>query len=141
MPRLSRDSLSAIWIAIATVGLVAAIVGRVYWRSVGSAKKAERLAARAQPVLDALVAAESGYKEQHGTFWRDEHQELRPEMTKQALGVDLARAPEYRFAIAPPDLTADPTLRVGATGTGEAEGIVIECVYDAIARTKSCARR
>lgn len=137
----SRAALSSILIAVAGVVIVAAIVAPPYLRARYESRRTEEFAARAQPFLDALIEAERGYKERHGGFWRDQNETLSAEATKQALGVDLSTAPPaYRFAIYPPDLVADPTLRVAAKGTAEVEGIKIECVYDAIAHTKSCKR-
>ncbi|MGH7857090.1 MAG: hypothetical protein ACREQY_07120 [Candidatus Binatia bacterium] len=139
-PQGSRVSLSTILIIAGFVAIVVAIVAPMYLRTAYRSRKVDELAARAQPVLDALIEAERAYKEKHGTFWRDRHENLSAEATKEALGVDITAAPDYRLAVYPADLTADPTLRVAAKGIGEAQGIKIECVYDAIGRTKSCKR-
>lgn len=134
----SQAVLSSILIAVAGVVIVAAIILPPYWSSRRESRRVERFAARAQPILDALIEAERVYKERQGKFWRDQNEVLSAEAVKQALGVDLAAAADCRFAIYPPDLAADPTLRLAAKGTGEAEGISIECAYDAIAHTKTC---
>ena len=136
---VSRFSLSSVLIAAATLAVVAGILLPPYLRGVAEKRRSEAFAARAQPTLDALVEKEGPYKEQNGKFWRDQHETLSAEATKQALGVDLGAA-NCRFAIYPPDLEADPTLRVAAKGSGEWEGMTIECVYDSIAHTKSCKR-
>lgn len=134
----SRGWLTTLLILGGFLVIVGAIVGPIYWRAVYVSRRAETLAARARPVLDALIEAERGFKERNGKFWRDAKETLSAEATKNALAVDLTQAPGWEFAIYPPDLVADPTLRVAARGTGEAEGIVIECVYDSIAKTKHC---
>jgi len=137
---MSKTALTSILIAVATLALIAAIIAPPYLRSRAESRRGEEFAAHVQPVLDALIEAERGYKEREGKFWRDKSDTLSPEATKQALGVELAVSPAFHFAIYPPDLVADPTLRVAAKGSGEAEGMMIECVYDAIAHTKSCKR-
>jgi len=134
----SRAALTAVLIALSSIAVFAAILVPPYLRDRSESRRAEELTAGAQPVLDALITAEAAYKEREGKFWRDKNQTLSAEATKQALGVDLSSA--YRFMVDPPDLVADPTLRVTAKGVGEAEGFTIECVYDSIARTKSCKR-
>lgn len=136
----SRAALPAILITLATLAVVAAIIVPPYWRARNEKRRVDGFAARAQPVLDALIEAERAYKERTGKFWRDRSDTLSPEATKQALSVDVTSAPGCRFAVYPADLTADPTLRVAAKGTAESEGLAIECVYDAIAHTKSCAK-
>ncbi len=135
---MSKTALTSILIAAATLALIAAIIAPPYLRGRSERRRSEAFAARVQPVLDALIEAERAYKEREGKFWRDKSGTLSPEATKQALGVDLAVSPTFHFAIYPPDLEADPTLRVAAKGSGEGEGLMIECVYDAIAHTKSC---
>jgi hypothetical protein len=135
---MSRTALTSLLIAVATLVLIGAIVAPPYFRARSERRKSEAFAARVQPVLDALIEAERAYKERQGKFWRDQHDALSPEATKQALGVDLGNAPGYHFAVYPADLEADPTLRVAAKGTGENEGLLVECVYDAIQHTKSC---
>ena len=135
---MSKTALTSILIAAATLALIAAIIAPPYLRGRSERRRSEAFAARVQPVLDALIEAERAYKECEGKFWRDKSGTLSPEATKQALGVDLAVSPMFHFAIDPPDLEADPTLRVAAKGSGEGEGLMIECVYDAIAHTKSC---
>jgi hypothetical protein len=134
----SRTALTAILIGAATLLLVVAIVGLPYLQARNEKRRIDEFAARAQPVLDVLIDAERAYKERTGKFWRDQRDALSPDATKQALNVDVASTPDCRFEVYPADLAADPTLRVAAKGTGASEGIVIECVYDAIARTKSC---
>jgi len=89
-------------------------------------------------VLDAIITAEAAYKEREGKFWRDQEQAVSAEAAKQALGVDIAPAAGLRFAIAPPDLVADPTLRIEAVATGEGEEFTLACVYDSIEHSKSC---
>jgi len=134
----SRAALTAVLIALSSIAVFAAILVPPYLRDRSESRRAEELTAGAQPVLDALITAEAAYKEREGKFWRDKNQTLSAEATKQVLGVDLSAA--YRFMVDPPDLVADPTLRVTAKGVSEAEGFTIECVYDSIARTKSCKR-
>jgi Tfp pilus assembly protein PilE len=136
----SRLSLSSVLIAVATLALVAAILLPPYLRGVLAERRSAAFAAQAQPTLDALIEAERAYKEQKGKFWRDAHETLSPEATKQTLGVDLGGAPDCSFAIYPPDLEADPTLRIAAKASREGAGMAIECVYDSIAHTKSCKR-
>ena len=131
-------ALTAILIGAATLLLVAAIVGLPYLNARNEKRRTDEFAARARPVLDRLIDAERAYKERTGKFWRDQRDALSPEAAKQALNVDVASTPDCRFEVYPADLTADPTLRVAAKGTGASAGIVIECVYDAIAHTKSC---
>jgi type II secretory pathway pseudopilin PulG len=135
---MSKSALTSILIAVATLGLIAAIIAPPYLRGRSESRRAEAFTARVQPVLDALIEAERAYKEREGKFWRDKSDTLSPQATKQALGIDLAVSPVYHVAVYPADLVADPTLRVAAKGSGEAEGLMIECVYDAIAHTKSC---
>jgi hypothetical protein len=130
-------SLSSVLIAAATLAVVAGILLPPYLRSTAEKRRTDAFVARAQPTLDALIEAERVYKEQNGKFWRDQHETLSAEATKQTLKVDLG-APDCSFAVYPPDLEADPTLRVAAKGSGEAAGKTLECVYDSIARTKSC---
>jgi hypothetical protein len=130
--------LTAVLIGAATLLLVAAIVGLPYLHARNEKRRTDEFAARAQPVLDALIDAERAYKERTGKFWRHQRDALSPDATKQALNVDVGSTPDCRFEVYPADLAADPTLRVAAKGMGASEGIVIECVYDAIARTKSC---
>jgi len=137
---MSKTALTSILIAVATLVLIAAIIAPPYLRARSESRRGEAFKASVQPVLDGLIEAERVYKEREGKFWRDKSDTLSPEATKQALGVDLGVAPGFRFAVYPPDLMADPTLRVAAKGSGEAEGLMIECVYDAIAHTKSCKR-
>ena len=134
----SRTALSAILIALATLAVVAGIVAPGYLRARKEKSRVAAFTARAQPVLDALIEAERAYKERTGKFWRDRSDTLSADATKQALNVDVASAPGCRFAAYPPDLEADPTLRVAAKGTGEWEGIAIECAYDAIEHKKNC---
>jgi type II secretory pathway pseudopilin PulG len=135
---MSKSALTSILIAVATLGLIAAIIAPPYLRGRSESRRVEAFTARVQPVLDALIEAERAYKEREGKFWRDKSDTLSPQATKQALGIDLAVSPVYHVAVYPADLVADPTLRVAAKGSGEAEGLMIECVYDAIAHTKSC---
>jgi len=134
----SRTAPTAILIGAATLLLVAAIVGLPYLHARKEKGRIDEFAARAQPVLDALIDAERAYKERTGKFWRDQRDALSHDATKQALNVDVTSTPDCRFEVYPADLAADPTLRVAAKGTGGSDGIVIECVYDAIAHTKSC---
>jgi hypothetical protein len=134
----SRTALSAVLIAIATLVVVAGIVAPPYLRARNEQRRVDEFTARAQPVLDALIEAERAYKERTGKFWRDRSDTLSAEATKQALDVDVANTPDCRFAVYPPDLAADPTLRVAAKGTGQWEGIAIECAYDAIEKKKNC---
>jgi hypothetical protein len=134
----SRTALTAILIGGATLLLVAAIIGLPYLSARSENRRTVEFGARARPVLDRLIDAERAYKERTGKFWRDQRDALSPDATKQALNVDVASTPDCRFEVYPADLAADPTLRVAAKGTGPSEGIVIECVYDAIAHTKSC---
>jgi hypothetical protein len=136
--RGSRISLTSILIAVGTIAVVAAIILPPYLRSVFAERRKAEFEAHAQPVLDRLIEAERPYKEQHGKFWRGEHEVLADAETKQALGVDLSSAPQANFSIYPPDLEADPTLRVAAKGKGDKAGLTIECVYDSIAHTKTC---
>jgi hypothetical protein len=139
--RSFRTSITGVLIGVSTLALAAGIVGWFYWQTVHVGERATALAARADPVLDELIQAERGYRQKHGEFWRDEHQTLSAEATKQTLGVDLAKAPEYRFSIAPAELERDPTLHLVAKGIGDANGIVIECVFDTLQGVKSCKRR
>jgi hypothetical protein len=134
----SRTSLTAVLIAVATLSLVAALIAPGYLRTRSEKRRVEEFTARAQPVLDALIEAERGYKERTGKFWRDRSDTLSADATKEALNVDVAATSGVRFAVYPPDLAADPTVRVAAKGTGEWEGIGIECTYDAVGKTKSC---
>lgn len=134
----SRSALSAILIAIATLVVVVGILGPPYWRARNERRRLDAFAAAAQPVLDALIEAERAHKERTGKFWRDRSDTLSAEATKQALNLDVAATPGVRFAVYPADLEADPTLRVAAKGTGEWEGIAIECTYDSIDHTKNC---
>jgi Tfp pilus assembly protein PilE len=135
---MSRTALTSLLIAVATLALIAAIVAPSYLRARSERRRSEAFTTSVQPVLDALIEAERAYKEREGKFWRDHSDTLTPEATKQALGMDLPVAAGYHFAVYPADLAADPTLRVAAKGSGEAEGLMVECVYDAIAHTKSC---
>ncbi len=135
---MSRTALTSLLIAAATLVLIGAIIAPSYLRARSEKRRSEAFTARVQPVLDALIEAERTYKERQGKFWRDQRDALSPEATKQALGVDLGSTPGYRFEIYPADLAADPTLRVAAKGSGENEGLLMECVYDAIEHTKSC---
>jgi hypothetical protein len=130
--------LTAILIGAATLVLVAVIVGLPFLRARSEKRRTDEFVARAQPVLDRLIEAERAYKERTGKFWRDQRDVLTPDATRQALNVDVASTANCRFEVYPADLEADPTLRVAAKGTGVSKGIAIECVYDAIARTKSC---
>jgi len=123
-------------IGLATVAVVIAIIVPPYLRDRAERRRREELTAGAQPTLDALITAEAAYKEREGKFWRDKDQALSPAATEKSLGVKLPST--YRFMIDPPDLVADPTLRVAAKGIGPAEGFTIECVYDSIAKTKNC---
>jgi hypothetical protein len=134
----SKAALTALLIVVSGIAVFAAIVVPPYLRDRSERRRGEELAAAAQPTLDALITAEAAYKEREGKFWREKDQVLTPEATKQTLGVELPSA--YRFMVDPPDLVADPTLRVAAKGVGPAEGFTIECVYDSIAKTKSCKR-
>ena len=138
---MSKTALTSILIAAATLLLVVAIVAPPYLRARSESRRSEAFAAGVQPTLDALIEAERGYKEREGKFWRDKSDARSPQATKLALGVDLVVSPAYHFAIYPPDLVADPTLRVAAKGSGDAEGLLVECVYDAIQRSKSCKLR
>jgi hypothetical protein len=135
---MSKTALTSILIAVATIVLIGAIVAPPYLRARAEKQRSEAFVARVQPTLDKLIEAEQTYKEREGKFWRDKSDTLTPEATKQALGLDLGSSPAYHFAVYPPDLAADPTLRVAAKGTGENEGLLVECVYDAVQRTKSC---
>jgi hypothetical protein len=135
---MSRTALTSLLIAAATLVLIGAIVAPPYLRARSEKRRSEAFVAHVQPMLDALIEAERTYKEREGKFWRDQHDALSPEATKQALGVDLGNAAGYHFAVYPADLAADPTLRVAAKGTGENEGLLVECVYDSIQHTKSC---
>jgi hypothetical protein len=135
---MSRAALTSLLIAAATLVLIGAIIAPPYFHARSERRRSEAFTARVQPVLDALIDAERTYKERQGKFWRDQRDALSPEATKQALGVDLGNTPGYRFQIYPADLVADPTLRVAAKGSGENEGLLMECVYDAIEHTKSC---
>jgi len=135
---MSRTALTSLLIAAATLVLIGAIIAPSYLRARSEKRRSEAFTARVQPVLDALIEAERTYKERQGKFWRGQRDALSPEATKQALGVDLGSTPGYRFEIYPADLAADPTLRVAAKGSGENEGLLMECVYDAIEHTKSC---
>jgi hypothetical protein len=134
----SRTALTAVLIAVATLALVAGLLAPGYLRERNEKRRVQEFTAHAQPVLDALIEAERAYKERTGKFWRDRSDTLSAEATKQALNVDVANTPGCRFAVYPADLAADPTLRVAATGTGEWEGIAIECAYDAIEKKKNC---
>jgi type II secretory pathway pseudopilin PulG len=134
----SRTALSAVLIAIATLVVVVGIVAPPYLRARNEQRRIDEFTAQAQPVLDALIEAERAYKERTGKFWRDRSDTLSAEATKQALNVDVANTPGCRFAVYPPDLAADPTLRVAAKGAGQWEGIAIECAYDAIEKKKNC---
>jgi hypothetical protein len=136
----SKALLSGVLIALSGFVVFAAIIVPPYLRKRSEIRWGEALVARAQPVLDALITAEAAYKEREGKFWRDKNQTLAAEATKQSLGVDISKEPALRFAIDPPDLVADPTLRIDVKGTGEAEGFAIQCVYDSIQRTKTCKR-
>jgi hypothetical protein len=139
-PAFSKTMLTAVLIAASTLILVAGIVLPPYLRSRSEQRQTAALTARAQPVLDAIITAEATYKEREGKFWRDEDQVLSADNTKKVLGVDIATASDFRFAIAPPDLVADPTLRIEAKATGADEGFTFGCVYDSIAHTKSCKK-
>jgi len=130
-------SLSSVLIAAATLAIVGGILLPPYLRSAAEKRTTEAFVSRAQPTLDALIEAERVYKEQNAKFWRDQHEILSAEATKQTLNVDLG-SPDCSFAVYPPDLEADPTLRIAAKGSGAAEGKTLECVYDSIARTKNC---
>jgi hypothetical protein len=134
----SRTALSAVLIAVATLVVVAGIIAPPYLRARNEQRRVDEFTARAQPVLDALIEAERAYKERTGKFWRDRSDTLSAEATKEALNVDVANTPGSRFAVYPADLAADPTLRVAAKGTGQWEGIAIECAYDAIEKKKNC---
>jgi hypothetical protein len=135
---MSKTALTSFLIALATIVLIAAIIAPPYLRARSERQRSEAFSARVQPVLDRLIDAERAHKEREGKFWRDQHDTLSPEATKQALGMDLGATPGYRVEVYPADLVADPTLRVAAKGTGENEGLLMECVYDAIQHTKSC---
>ena len=134
----SKNVLTVILIAASTLILCAAIVLWPYLRRRSERQRAAELTARAQPILDAMIAAEIPIKTRDGKFWRDNEQAISAEGAKQTLNVDIATAPGFRFSIDPPDLAADPTLRIEAQGTGDAEGFVLACVYDSIAKTKNC---
>ena len=135
---MKTSSLTSILIALATLAVVAAIIVPPYLRSRSDRRRTESFVARVQPALDALIDAERTYKERQGKFWRDEHEDINAAAAKRALGVDLPAASDYRLAIYPADLEADPTLRTAAKGSGDAQGLTMECVYDSIQRTKSC---
>src|SRR5205823_9039407 len=126
---MSRTALTSLLIALATLVLVGAIIAPSYFRARSEKLRSEAFTASVQPVLNALIDAERTYKERQGKFWRDQRDALSPEATKQALGVDLGSTPGYHFEIYPADLAADPTLRVAARGSGENEGLLMECVY------------
>jgi hypothetical protein len=136
----SKTMLTAVLIGASTLILVAAIVVPPYLRDRSERRQAADLTARAQPVLDAIITAEATYKEREGKFWRDQDQVLSAENTKKVLAVDIGTGSDFHFAIAPPDLVADPTLRIEANATGAGEGFTLTCVYDSIAHTKNCKR-
>src|SRR5262249_49575218 len=112
----SRTALTAILIGAATLVLVAAIVGLPYLHARKEKGRIDEFAARAQPVLDALIDAERAYKERTGKFWRDQKDALSHDATMQALNVDVTSIVDCRFEVYPADLAADPTLRVAAKG-------------------------
>ena len=138
---MSRNTLTAIFIAVGTIALMAGIVVPPYLSARAEKARTADLTERATPTLEALITAEGAYKEREGKFWRDKEQVISAEGAKQALNVDISPATGLRFAIAPPDLVADPTLRLEAQGTGENEGFIIACVYDSISKTKGCKQR
>jgi len=133
----SKTLLTAILIMASTVILIVGILLPPYLRARSERHARAAFTARAQPVLDAIITAEAAYKEREGKFWRDRDQTISADGTKQALGVDIAPAAGLRLSIAPPDLVADPTLRIEATTT-EGETLTLGCVYDSIERAKNC---
>ena len=137
-PLISKTALTATLIAVSTIVLFAAILVPPYLRDRAEGRRSTDFVANAQPVLDALIEAEAKHKESNGKFWRDAEQTLSAEATKAKLGVDLGPQPGFRVVIYPPDLVADPTLRIAARGTGPMEGLTLECVYDSIEKSKGC---
>jgi hypothetical protein len=135
---MSKTALTSILITVATLVLIGAIIAPPYLRARAEKQRSEAFVAHVQPVLDKLIEAERAYKEREGKFWRDKSDTLTPEATKQALAVDLGNTPGCHFAVYPADLVADPTLRVAAKGSGENDGLLVECVYDSIEHRKSC---
>jgi hypothetical protein len=133
----SKTTLTAVLIAASTLILVVAIVLPPYLRARSEQRQTAEFTAKAEPLLDAIIAAEAKYKEREGKFWRDQEQVLSAENTKKVLGVDITTAPGLTFAIAPPDLEADPTLRIEAKTTAGMP-LTRACVYDAIERSKNC---
>jgi hypothetical protein len=77
---------------------------------------------------------------------REVEQRMREELVaaqaaqRQVVQQEVATRPGLPDALEgqPIAVEADPTLRVAAKGSGENEGLLVECVYDAIQRTKSC---
>lgn len=134
----SWGALTGVAIALATLVLIAAIILPSYLSRRAEERNAAAFAAAAQPVLDSLIEAESGQKTKNGKFWRDKTDDLTPEATKQALGVDVSTAANVTFAVFPPDLEADPTLRIEARGKGDWAGRSLLCVYDSIEHSKNC---
>jgi hypothetical protein len=132
----SKAAQTAILIGASGVVLFAAILLPPYLRHRSESRRTADFVAAAQPTIDALIDAEAKYKQREGKFWRDRGQTLSAEGTKQALGVELPA--NVRFEVYPPDLVADPTLRIAAAGTGAADGLRLECLYDSIQKSKSC---
>jgi hypothetical protein len=133
----SKTTLTAVLIGASTLLLVAAIVLPSYLRSRSEQRETAEFTAKAEPVLDAIIDAEAKYKQREGKFWRDQEQVLSADNTKKVLGVDITAASGLTFAIAPPDLVADPTLRIEAKTTG-GTALTRACVYDSIEHTKNC---
>jgi hypothetical protein len=134
---VSKTMLTAVLIAASTVALVLAIVLPPYLRARSERRQTAEFTAKAEPLLDAIIDAEAKYKQREGKFWRDQDQVLSADNTKKTLGVDITTAPGLTFAIAPPDLAADPTLRIEAKTTAGAP-LTRACVYDSIEHSKNC---
>ncbi len=130
-------AITAGLIVASTVLLLGGILIPPYLRDRASRQLIAERTALAMPVLDAIVAGEAKIKETQGKFWRDKSQEISAEGAK-ALGVELSAAPGFRFAIAPPDLDADPTLRIEAKTGDPGSEFVLKCVYDSISKSKNC---
>lgn len=134
-------SMIAIVSGILTVAVFVGIATPFVLRHFAEQRRAE-MAASCERTLHALMDAEAAYKKEHGKFWRPEGggENITREAAKSVLGVEIPQESDCRFEVYPPDLVADPAVRVGAHGSGEFPDLTIECVHDALSAVRTCEK-
>jgi type II secretory pathway pseudopilin PulG len=120
-------------IVVSVLSILAIIAVPMYQRS-----GREKILEQPKPLLQAIIDKERALKKEQGKFWRGSRQVITPEEAREHLGVDLSAAPDFQFEIYPEELHIDPTLSVAAKGHGEAQGILIECIYDVVEDHSHC---